>query len=54
MIAHDLVAPSAAVTCATVAGAPMSCTGTAAPATVTVFLTIKDPNSGAAPPTRSP
>jgi hypothetical protein len=49
-IAHDLVAPFAAVSCANAAGASMSCTGTTLPATVSLALTIQDPDSGSGTP----
>ena len=50
VLAHDLVAPSAAVSCATAAGTSMSCTGATVPSTVTVVLTIKDPHTGSPSP----
>jgi prepilin-type N-terminal cleavage/methylation domain-containing protein len=49
-IAHDLVTPFAAVTCADPAGVAMTCTGSALPATVSLALTIRDPDSGTATP----
>jgi len=49
-IGHDLVAPFASVSCADAAGAAMSCTGATVPATVSLALTIQDPDSGSAGP----
>jgi prepilin-type N-terminal cleavage/methylation domain-containing protein len=49
-LAHDLVAPFAAVSCANAAGASMSCTGTTVPATVSLVLTIQDPDSASTSP----
>jgi prepilin-type N-terminal cleavage/methylation domain-containing protein len=49
-LAHDLVAPFAAVSCANAAGSSMSCTGSTLPATVSLALTIQDPDSGSSTP----
>jgi prepilin-type N-terminal cleavage/methylation domain-containing protein len=49
-IAHDLVAPFVSVSCANAAVVAMSCTGTTLPATVSLDLTIQDPDSGSDSP----
>ena len=46
----DLVTPFATVTCADAAGTAMSCTGATIPATVSLALTIQDPDSGSGSP----
>jgi prepilin-type N-terminal cleavage/methylation domain-containing protein len=46
ILAHDLVAPFAVVSCA----APSTCNGSTPPATVSLTLTIRDPDSGSATP----
>jgi prepilin-type N-terminal cleavage/methylation domain-containing protein len=49
-IADDLVAPMPSVSCTNPAGVAMSCTGSTLPASVSVVLTIKDPDSGSDTP----
>jgi prepilin-type N-terminal cleavage/methylation domain-containing protein len=49
-IAHDLVSPSATVACADAAGSPTSCTSSTVPETVSLVLTIQDPESGSSSP----
>jgi prepilin-type N-terminal cleavage/methylation domain-containing protein len=49
-IAHELVAPFASISCTNAAGTAMSCTGSTLPATVSMVLTIQDPDSGSATP----
>jgi prepilin-type N-terminal cleavage/methylation domain-containing protein len=50
VIAHNLVAPSATVSCANASGTPMSCTAPTLPSTVSLVLTIQDPDSGSSSP----
>ena len=49
-IAHNLVAPFAVVNCADASGSAMSCTGATVPETVSMTLTIQDPDSGSDAP----